>query len=327
MMNKQKRFKYLLPLLLCAVSILIVLSIFVGSVGLKVNDVVLALLGRGSEQIQTIVLELRLPRAVVAMFVGATLSLSGAIIKAVMKNPLADTGILGIQSGATVTALIILLIYPSMYTMLPIAAFVGGLIAYIIIMILSYKRGYNPLRLILAGVAVNALFGSMIGLITIYNSDEIQNALGWLNGSFTSVNMADMKLIMAYGTIAIIIGLLIIPQCNLLLLDDETISNIGYNVNLIRFVIATIAVFISSISVSVVGIIGFVGLVCPHIARLLVGNNYKYMLPISMLLGSILVMSADVLQKVIFAPAEIPVGIVISFLGAPFFLYLLRREV
>ena len=325
MVHKQRRFWYIAPVIILLIGFVFILSLYVGSVGIHVSDVTKALLGKGNETISIIVLEARMPRVIIALIVGANLGLSGAIIKAVMKNPLADTGLLGIQSGAVSVALLIMLAFPAFSAFLPIGTFLGGIVAYIIVMVLAYKNGINPMRLILAGVAVNALFGAIIGIITIYHSDKLQGALGWLNGTLTNATFEDMQLLLIYSAIALPIGFMTIPKCNLLLLDDEAISNLGFNVNLIRFLIATVAVFISTISVSIVGVIGFVGLVCPHIARLLVGNNYKYMLPISTLLGALLVASADILQKIIFNPVEMPVGIVISLLGAPFFLYLLRK--
>jgi len=279
-----------------------------------------------SDIARIIILEIRIPRMIAAICVGATLAASGTMIKAVMRNPLADPGLLGIQTGASLFALLILLAYPIMIPYLPIAAFLGGLLAYVALTFLAYKDGIQPLRLILSGVAVNALFGSAIGIITIYNSDRIQTALTWLNGSLVSIDTTDAKILMFYSGIALLLAFLAIPKCNLLALDDMTITNLGENLGLIRLLIATIAVLLCSISVSIVGIIGFVGLVVPHIATLLVGTNHKIMLPFSIIMGSLFVLSADTLQMIIFAPTEMPVGIILSMIGAPFFLFLLRKQ-
>lgn len=304
------------------------LSLISGGSTVNIKDVMNLLLNpsKASEIAKIIILEIRLPRMIGAICVGATLGASGTLIKAVMRNPLADPGLLGIQSGASLFAMIILLIYPVMLPFLPIAAFAGGLLAYFALTLLAYKDGIQPLRLILSGVAVNALFGSAIGIINIYNSDKIQNALTWLNGSLASVSGADAQILVVYSVIALILALLVIPKCNLLALDDLTITNLGENLSLTRFIIATIAVLLCSISVSIVGVIGFVGLVIPHIARLLVGTNHKVMLPFAIILGSLFVLASDTFQLIVFSPTEMPVGIIISMIGAPFFLFLLRKQ-
>lgn len=305
-----------------------ILALTVGGSTIGLNDIILLI--KGSEELsraaQVIILEIRLPRIISAIVVGATLAASGTLIKAVMKNPLADTGLLGIQSGASLSAMFVILVAPNLMPVLPLMAFVGGILAYILLSILAYKDGIHPLRLVLAGVAVNALLGSFIGIISIFNADEIQNALTWLNGSLASVSLSDMRLLLIYGSMALIVSLFTIPKCNLLALDDLTIINLGENITLIRIVIASISVLLSAISVSIVGIIGFVGLIIPHIARMIVGTNHKVLLPFSILLGSLFVLLADTIQIIVFSPIEVPVGIVISLVGAPFFLFLLRKQ-
>ena len=327
-MMKNKRIAlYFIIAFLCLIGVMI-LSMISGGSTVNVVDLLTLIFNydEASEMAKVVLLEIRLPRMIGGIFVGMTLAASGSLIKAVMRNPLADSGILGIQAGASLFGIIVLLIYPVYLSFLPIFAFVGGLLAYFTLMALAYKDGIRPLRLVLAGVAVNGLFGSLIGVINIYNSEKIQNALTWLNGSLSSVDMNDAMILVVYSCIAILLAVLVIPKCNLLALDDMTITNLGENLTLIRFVIATIAVLLSSISVAIVGIIGFIGLIIPHVARLIVGSDYKYLLPFSMILGSLLVLGADSLQLIIFSPTEMPVGIVISLIGSPFFLYQLRKQ-
>lgn len=322
-----KKFTIAVILAVILVVIMFLLSLFYGSVRIPVRDVVNAWFQIGDERILIIVNQIRLPRAIVALVAGATLSGSGVLIKAVMRNPLADSGLLGIQSGASVVAMFLILVAGNYIEYLPIASFFGGLIAFAIIMVLSFKDGINTVRMILAGVAVNAFFGSIMGLLTIYNRDELQNALGWLNGSLASVTLNEMYVMIAYGLFALLIGALLIPKCNLLLLDDSTLHNLGERVTRTRILVSVGSVLLASVSVSIIGVIGFVGLIMPHIGRLLVGSNHYKLYPVSILLGSLLVMGADLIQKIIFSPMEIPVGIIISMIGTPFFLYLLRKEV
>lgn len=325
-MNKKQTICFIVSII--ALFIMIILSLISGGSTVNLQDVVQLLFhpSEVSSLARIIILEIRLPRMIGAICVGATLAASGTLIKAVMRNPLADPGLLGIQTGASLFAMIILLVYPVMLPLLPIAAFMGGLVAYFILTILAYKDGIQPLRLVLSGVAVNSLFGAAIGIISIYHSDKIQNALTWLNGSLASISPSDAKILVIYSVIAISLSFLVIPKCNLLALDDLTITNLGENLSLTRFVIATIAVLLCSISVCIVGIIGFVGLVVPHIARLLVGTDHKIMLPFSILLGSLFVLASDTFQLIVFSPTEMPVGIIISMIGAPFFLCLLRKQ-
>lgn len=275
---------------------------------------------------EVILFNVRLPRTIVALVTGACLSASGVLIQAVMKNPLADSGILGIQSGATLIALLIMLVYPDLYSFLPIAAFVGGFLVYLLLMSTALKSGLNPIRLVLTGVAINALIGALIGIITIYNSEKIQNALAWLNGSFASVDTNSMISMLIYGGIALILALTLIKKCNLLLLDDATILTLGEDLMKTRFLVASVSVLLASISVSIVGIIGFIGLVVPHIGRMLVGTRHEILLPFSMMAGAILTLFADGFQKWIFNPVEIPAGSIIAFIGASFFFYLLTRS-
>lgn len=325
-MNKKQTICFVATII--ALFIMIILSLISGGSTVSLQDIVQLLFhpSEVSSLARIIILEIRLPRMIGAICVGATLAASGTLIKAVMRNPLADPGLLGIQTGASLFAMIILLVYPVMLPLLPIATFMGGLVAYFMLTILAYKDGIQPLRLVLSGVAVNSLFGAAIGIISIYHSDKIQNALTWLNGSLASISRSDAKILVIYSVIAISLSFLVIPKCNLLALDDLTITNLGENLSLTRFVIATIAVLLCSISVCIVGIIGFVGLVVPHIARLLVGTDHKIMLPFSILLGSLFVLASDTFQLIVFSPTEIPVGIIISIIGAPFFLFLLRKQ-
>lgn len=325
-MNKKHFLAIIFVLLLLLVTTLIALTVGGSTIGFKEVVQLIVQPDEISRTIKIIVLEIRLPRIVGAIIVGATLAVSGTLIKAVMRNPLADTGLLGIQAGASLSAMIVILIIPSFMPVLPLFAFFGGIVAYIILSVLAYKDGIHPLRLVLAGVAVNALFGAFIGVISIYNADKIQNALAWLNGSLASISVQDMQLLVSYGVIGLLIAMFTISKCNLLALDDLTITNLGENLTLIRIVLASISVLLAAISVSIVGIIGFVGLIIPHIATMIVGTNHKIMLPFSMLLGSLFVLLADTLQIIVFSPIEMPVGIIISMVGAPFFLFLLRRK-
>lgn len=312
-----------LSLILCMVS---VLSITIGSADLTVKEVVLALMKSGNEANIGIVNDIRLPRAILAIFVGASLSISGALLQAVMKNPLADPGITGVSSGASLVAIIIMLYFPNSYGLVPIGAFVGGIVTCMVIYLLSWKDGLSPMRIILAGVAINAILGGATSLISIMNSESIQGVLLWLNGSLALRGWNELKFFVPYSIIGIILSMFTCKSCNILGLGDDAATNLGTNVNKARIIISLIAVFLAAISTAAVGIIGFVGLVVPHISRMVIGSDYKFLLPMSMVLGSITLLLADTLARTIASPIELPVGIIMAVLGGPFFLYLLRRS-
>ena len=313
------------------VCIILIISTFAfcvfGSVKFNVFDVFRSIFIKDDDLLNTIVYDIRLPRNLIAVLVGAGLSVSGILLQSVMKNPLADPGITGVSSGASVMAIIILLVFPAYSFLLPIAAFAGGIVACIFVYTLAWKNGdIQPTRIILSGVAVNAIFGSIIGLLTIIYSDRIQSALLWLNGSLAQKTWTDFRLLFVYIIIGLILALFCIKPANILALGEKTALSLGFNVTHLRLFISVVAVFLAGICTSIVGIIGFVGLIVPHISRIIVGDDYKYCLPLSIFLGGLIVLIADTIARSIGGTVELPVGIIMSLIGGPFFLYLLRTK-
>ncbi len=306
--------------------LIFVLCIF-GSVKFTVKEIFFSIFNKDNELLNTIVYDIRLPRNLIAVFVGGALSVSGILLQAVMKNPLADPGITGVSSGASVMAIIILLVFPVYSIILPLMAFIGGLISCALVFLLAWKNGgIKPNRIILSGVAINAIFGSIISLLTIIYSDRIQSALLWLNGSLAQKTWNDFKLLGFYITIGLLLSLFCIRPANILALGEKTALNLGFNVTHLRLFISIIGVFLAGVCTAIVGIIGFVGLIIPHISRIIIGDDYKYCLPLSISLGGIVVLLADTIARTIGGSVELPVGIVMSLLGGPFFLYLLRKK-
>lgn len=279
----------------------------------------------GDSVARTIVMNIRLPRTLIAMMVGANLAVAGALLQAVMRNPLADPGLMGVSAGAGLAAVTIMLALPTLSAFVPMAAFLGGTLASILVYTLAWKRGIDPIRIILAGVAVNAILGGGMSVLSILYSDRIQGVVMWLNGSISGKSWHQVNILFPYTIIGLIIALFCINTANLLQLGEETAKSLGVKVNLARLLLSMAAAFLAGISVSVVGLIGFIGLIVPHIARLLVGSDYRFMLPISALMGSTLLVLADTGARTFFSPVELPVGIIMAIFGGPFFLYLLRR--
>ncbi|MGL5752394.1 MAG: FecCD family ABC transporter permease [Paraclostridium sp.] len=307
-------------------AVLLVLLSTIGSVNLSFSEIISALINDDNKMVTTIVYKMRLPRNVLAALVGANLAVAGILLQSVMKNPLADPGITGVSTGASVAAIIILLVAPQFTSLLPIFAFIGGAIACILVFIMAYKNGIKPGRIVLAGVAVNTILGGVISFLSTMYSDRIQSAMLWLNGSLATKTWADVNMLFAYSIIALVISLLLIRSANVLQLGDEAATNLGFNVNLTRLLISSVAVFLAAISTSVVGVISFVGLIVPHISRMIMGSDHKYTIPFSMVLGSIVLLVADTLGRTIGGAIEIPVGVIMSIVGGPFFLYLLRKR-
>lgn len=323
-MEKSKK---ILILIVCLIALcsLAILSISFGSVPIALKDIINVFLGIDVGINRGIVIDIRFPRIVLAILVGANLAVSGALLQAVMKNPLADPGITGVSSGASLVAILVMLYFPQYYSFLPIAAFLGGIISCTLIYFLAWKDGIDPIRIILAGVAVNAMLGGGTSLMSLLNSEKIQGVLLWLNGSLAIRGWKEVKMLLPYSLMALFLAAFCSKGANLLSLGDDAASSLGLKVNKTRILISMVAVFLAAASTSAVGIIGFVGLVVPHICRLIIGSNYKYLIPMSTMVGAFTLLMADNLARTVAKPIELPVGIFMAILGGPFFLFLMRR--
>ncbi|MEC0089258.1 FecCD family ABC transporter permease [Paenibacillus macquariensis] len=305
-----------------------IIAIGVGGVYIPIPDILSTLFSSSSDTVNsTIIWDIRLPRVLLAMIIGANIAISGALLQAVMGNPLADPGLTGVTSGAAACVLVIMLAAPEYTQFIPIAAFGGGLFAASIVYALAWRRsGISPVTIILSGVAVNALCGGLIGLLTIMYSDRLPAAVQWLNGSLAAKGNNALMMVLPYAIVGWILSFFAIRKANIIRLGDQVASNLGENVNRIRILLSLLAVFLAAISVAAIGMIGFVGLVVPHMARLLVGSDYKYMMPMSMALGALVLLIADTGGRTLFSPLDIPAGILMAVIGAPYFLYLMRKK-
>ena len=325
---KEAEYRKVMIIILSAISLLILLLLLsaIGSVKLSLREIVNELITGENQMVRTIVFQMRLPRNVLAAIVGASLAVAGLLLQAVMKNPLADPGITGVSSGATVAAIIILLVAPKYTSVLPIIAFIGGGIACVLVYMMAWKNGLQPGRIVLAGVAINTILGGIISFFSVIFSERIQSALLWLNGSLATKTWQDVKLLSVYAVIGLVASLFLIRQANILQLGDEAAINLGLNLNRARLLISIVAVFLAGTATAIVGIISFVGLIVPHMARMLMGSDHKYTVPFSMILGAIVLLLADSMARTIGGAIEIPVGVMMAIVGGPFFLYLLRKR-
>ncbi|MTI60305.1 MAG: iron ABC transporter permease [Firmicutes bacterium] len=306
--------------------IAVLLSVGFGSVKFNLEQIFNALFNSADSIAKIIIFKSRIPRALISMLVGMNLAISGALLQAVMRNPLADPGILGVSSGAALVTVTVMLVFPEYALLIPLGAFIGGTISSLVVYGLAWQRGVDPIRIVLSGVAVNAVLGAGVSLLSILYSDRIQSAMMWLNGSIAGKSWVQVRQLIPFSIVGIILAFMCVNIANTLLLGDDAARGLGIKVGTVRVVLCVIAAFLTGISVATVGIISFVGLIVPHVARLLVGSDYRFLLPVSGVMGALLLLLADVIARTVFSPLELPVGIIMAIAGGPFFIYLLRKR-
>lgn len=328
---KRKNF-FILSTLIVLILITFVISMNTGVIKLTPLEVIRTLFGQGDAQQQLILFEFRLPRIVIAVLVGMGLAVSGAVLQGISRNALADPGILGINAGAGLAVMLFISFFPSTKAapvyLLPVLAFIGSGLTAMIIYTLSYKRheGITPMRLILTGVAVAAGISSAMIVLTLRLTPEnYQFVATWLAGSIWGSNWRFVLSLLPWLIVLLPFVYAKSRVLNILNLGEITAVGLGASIEKERRWLLAASVGLAGASVSVSGGIGFVGLVAPHLARQLVGAKHQFLLPASALLGGLLVLLADTIGRSILEPSEIPAGIVVAVLGAPYFLYLLAR--
>jgi iron complex transport system permease protein len=310
--------------IVCLISFLF--SVGKGSLDLTPMEVAKAIFFEKGTVNHQIIWNVRLPRTLVAGLVGVCLSLSGVILQGVMRNPLASPNIIGVSSGAGLMAFIIMIIFPQYYFLVPAGAFIGALLATMLIYVLAWKNGIQPMRIILAGVAVSSFLGAGINALMTFFPDRLIGVVDFLIGGLSARTWPHFNILWPYALLGIVITFLLPNRLNILMLGDEVATGIGLHVERTRMLFIAIAALLAGSAVSVVGLLGFVGLIVPHTARMIVGSDYRYLFPASAILGAALVMFCDAIARLILDPIEIPVGIIMALLGAPFFIYLLRER-
>ncbi|MEK8131500.1 iron ABC transporter permease [Paenibacillus filicis] len=275
---------------------------------------------------EKIIMNLRLPRVLIGLLVGACLAASGALLQGVMKNPLADPGIIGVSAGGGLAAIMAMIVFPQLSYLLPLLAFGGAFATSIFIYLLAWDKGSSPLKIVLAGVAINALLGAATNGFMVIYSDRVQAVLPWLAGGLSGRSWHHLSFMAPYAIAGLILTVFAIKPANLLLLGDDASKLLGQKVEIQRLALILLASLLAGAAVSVAGLVGFVGLVVPHAVRLLVGDDYRFLLPLSIAGGAALVVFADTVARSWFDPIELPVGILLAALGAPFFLYLLKKR-
>ncbi|MBD2438444.1 iron ABC transporter permease [Nostoc sp. FACHB-110] len=310
-----------------AVLVAMVMNLGRGEYPISPLDIVKTVLGidTGNPAHGFVMYNLRLPRTLVAFMVGVALAVSGTIFQGITRNPLADPGIIGINAGASLAAVTVIVLFPAApIYILPLSAFAGALLMAGLIYFLAWNNGSSPVLLILIGVGLSAIASAFTSLlITFGEIDTVSDALVWLAGSVYGRTWEQVFSFLPWLIVFIPMALILSRHLNALNLGDEVAKGLGTNVEWQRGLLILVGVSLAGAGVATAGMIGFVGLIAPHLGRQLVGTNHEGLIPTAALLGGMLVVLADFLGRTLFAPIEIPCGVVTAAVGAPYFLYLL----
>ncbi|WP_162045946.1 FecCD family ABC transporter permease [Vibrio taketomensis] len=318
-----------------------VTSITVGPMNISFSDSLRSLLPISSgdlpSHITMIVQQVRIPRTLLAIAVGGILALCGAVLQGLFRNPLADPGIIGVSSGASLGAAVAIVLfgglaasYPLLMVLgtVPVFACIGGIIVtFVVYQLGTGSNGTSVTMMLLAGVAISALAGAALGLLNYFADDQALRDLSlWTMGSLAGANAHGLYLAFATLVVLFVSYLRDADKLNAMLLGEAEARHMGINVQAVKRRLIVLAAAGVGVTVALAGIIGFIGLIVPHLARMMIGPNYRSLLPVSMLLGALLLLVADMLARTIVAPLDMPVGIVTALIGTPFFLWLLIKQ-
>ncbi len=308
-----------------------VVALMVGSTPMSLGEIGRSLLVPSDAALEiqrSILINIRLPRVLLALIVGAGLSIAGATLQALLRNPLAEPYILGISSGGTVGALLAMMAGVGLaHIMTPLFSFVGSVLVMTLVFALGHRRGaLDTNALLLSGGMVGAFFSAMVLLFTALANQDLRTTYLWLIGNLSSADMSSFWVISPLIVLASAVLATQSRHFNLISTGDETALHLGVEVHKVKRMSYLLASFITGLAVSVSGVVGFVGLVVPHACRLVLGPDHRLLLPASFLVGAAYLISCDLLSRIILAPYEIPVGVVTAVVGAPIFIYLLKKN-
>lgn len=333
---KKRRTQIVALVLVTLVVIACIISLGWGSYSISIGDVIKTLFGSGTKMQNVAVFSIRLPRLLVGLFVGIALSTAGAILQTVTKNDLADTGIIGINAGAAVAAVLFIKYQTANYYselgslsifVLPVMAIVGASLTAFMMYMLSSRNGIKPKRLLLIGIGLNAGLNAFISFVTFRGGvGDYNRVLTWTSGSLWGSGWSYVKVIVPLVTLMFIIVLLNHKKLDVLNLSDESALALGLNIDKERKKFLAYAVILAGTATAFAGNISFLGLIAPHMARKLVGPFHKNYVTVSAMISVIIIVIADAVSRNLFSPLEIPVGITVSIFGVPYFIYLMMKE-
>lgn len=269
--------------------------------------------------------DLRLPRILIAMVGGAATAVAGVLLQAAIRNPLADPGIIGVSAGASFAAVLVTAFFPMLLFFTPVFAFAGGLVAFGLVYSLSWRGGLSPLHIILVGVAVGAMFTGLMSAFDSGTGSTMSGVASLVDANITMKTWDDFATLAVYAAIGLALALLMAKRCDLLALEDKTARSLGLNVDRARIATSAAGVLLASVSTAIIGPISFLGLLVPHIARILVGTSHRVLVPYAIVLGAFTLLLADTIGRTVAAPYEISAAVIMSIVGGPLFIVLLRR--
>lgn len=334
--SKSDRISFQIALKTCLITLILsLLLVLLTILGLSAGSdfihpwiVIQKLFGYGSGDYNFVLHTLRLPRVLMALLVGAALGVAGLILQGIIRNPLAAPDIIGVTSGASVGAIVFIVYFMGTVSIqfLPLAAIIGASIVSFIIYLLSWKKGVTPIRMVLIGIGISALAKAMVTmLLVISNVAATTKAYLWLTGSLYGANMQDVFLLLPWVLVLLPLTFVMARIVNVKELGDDIAIGLGVKVQVYRLFFLLISVMLAGSAVAFAGGIAFVGLVAPHMSRMLVGRSFAALIPVTAIIGGIIVIAADIVARTAFLPKDLPTGVFTAAIGAPFFIYLLFK--
>ncbi len=329
-MSPKANFAAVLIFLALLLVVFVLVSLLAGAASLSWQSL-WAALGRqdSADTAYQILWYVRLPRTLAALLAGSALAVAGVILQAVLHNALAGPGIIGVNSGAGFMVLLAVVLFPAMPTLTVLAAFFGALLAAGLVYLIARKSGGSRLRIVLTGIAISAMLGALTDSLLTFFPEILASRSNFLIGGFSGANMSILAPSLVIIPFAIAVSIFFARDLNILALGEEVARSLGSPTKRYRLLFFALAALLAGSAVSFAGLIGFVGLIIPHIARLVLGSENRRIIPFAALLGAVFTLACDLVARLLFVPYELPVGIIMSFLGGPFFIYLLlvkRRE-
>lgn len=341
--RQRSRWPLIIISLVFVLALLVVLAVAIGRVAIPVGEVITVVCQKlwrlltwqpieNATANEVIVWSLRLPRVILAASVGACLALAGCMMQGLLRNPMADPYVIGVSAGASVGGAVALLLVGSLgwswrIALTPLLAFLGAIAAVMLVYLIARVDGRIPImNLLLSGIALNTVLSALLSFLIYFSTRELQSLIYWLMGSFSGRSWIHVAILVPHLIIGLILSVFLARDLNALSLGEDAAATLGVHVDGSKRLLLFASTLMTAGAVAVSGVIGFVGLLIPHISRLLFGPDHRLLLPTSALMGAIFLVGADLLSRVLLASAELPVGIITSLCGGPFFLYLLRRN-
>jgi iron complex transport system permease protein len=337
-----KRWNPVVVILVLVITLLccVMVAASFGAVAISFNDVARMLMARlpgvsmarsWSEQAEAIIFQIRLPRVVTAAVVGGALAATGAVFQGLLRNPMADPYIIGTSGGAALGATIALLLPIQVvwygFTPVPLSAFAGALVTVLVVYNIARVGPRTPVTtLLLSGFALSSMLAAVMSFLMLVSGRTLRQVVLWTMGGVTSSSWPQLRIVVPLILVGVMAAYALANDLNAFLLGEEQAAYLGVNVERRKLVLLMLGSLLTGAAVSVSGLVGFIGLVVPHVTRLIFGPDHRLLLPTSTLMGSLFLVLADLLARLLLAPAEIPVGIITAMIGAPFFIYLLRRS-